>query len=403
MPRFLKFFLLFAFAALSAPLSAQNTDIKGTWTAELRNARVFLQVRTRLARDWNGDRWNGDWNMGQTFPIDELAGLPANDDQFTVGSIKFDLRREAGTLAMEGAFRDGRGAGLFTFTPRAEYTAEMKSLGFPDDLPLWRRFQLALHDVGPKYIRALKAEGYDKLPLDQIQRAKTHGVTIDYIRDLKAQGFRSVTLENLVRTRDHGVTGDYIKALKAEGYTGATLEDFVRTRDHGVTQAYIQGMKKAGFGSATVDDLVRAKDHGVSPEFIQEIRGLGLSATTLEEFVRLRDHGVRAAFVQEMKAAGYDKVRGRGAGAAARSRRHRRLRPRSCRAGLQERPARGRRPDEGPWRLGRLRRRHEGAGVQGPHAAADRAAARPRDHARLREPRQGPRPQAGERGRSGAL
>ena len=216
MPRFFKFFLLFAFAVLSAPLAGQTTDIKGTWTAELRNARAFLQIRTTPPEDWNGDRWNSDWSMGQTFPIEELAGIPANDDQFTATSIKFDLRREAGTLAMEGAFRDGRGAGLFTFTPRREYAAEMKSLGFADDLPLWRRFQLALHDVGPKYIGALKAEGYDKLPLDQIQRARTHGVTIDYIRDLKAQGFRGVLFETLVRTRDHGVTGDYIKALKAE-------------------------------------------------------------------------------------------------------------------------------------------------------------------------------------------
>jgi hypothetical protein len=199
---------------LSGGAQAQTT-IRGTWTAELRNARVFLQVHTTPPADWNGERWNHDWNMGQTFPIEDLAG-PANDDQFTVGSIKFDLRSEAGKLAMEGAFRDGRGAGLFTFRPRAEYTAEMKSLGFADDLPLWRRFQLAIHDVGPKYIRALKAEGYDKLPLDEIQRARTHGVTIDYIRDLKAQGFRGVSLDNLVRTRDHGVTGDYIKALKAE-------------------------------------------------------------------------------------------------------------------------------------------------------------------------------------------
>ena len=101
--------------------------------------------------------------MGQSFPIEELAGLPANDDQFTVSSVKFELRREAGTLAFDGSFRDGRGAGLFTFTPRADYIAEMKSLGYTDDLPLWRRFQLAVHDVGPKYIRALKTEGYDKL------------------------------------------------------------------------------------------------------------------------------------------------------------------------------------------------------------------------------------------------
>ena len=73
------------------------------------------------------------------------------------------MRREAGTLAFEGSFRDGRGAGLFTFAPRAAYTAEMRSLGFNDDLDLWRRYQLAVHDVGPRYIRDLKTEGFDKL------------------------------------------------------------------------------------------------------------------------------------------------------------------------------------------------------------------------------------------------
>ena len=91
MPRLFKFFLLFALTAAGGPLAAQNTAIKGTWTAELHNARVFLQVRTAPPADWNGDRWNGDWNMGQTFPVEELTGLPANNDQFTVTSIKFDL------------------------------------------------------------------------------------------------------------------------------------------------------------------------------------------------------------------------------------------------------------------------------------------------------------------------
>src|SRR5262249_52917619 len=281
------------------------SDIHGTWTAEVHTGKVFLQVRAPAPRDWNGDRWNGDWSMGQTYPVEELTGLPANDDQLTASNVKFEMRREAGTLAFEGSFRDGRGAGLFNFVPRAEYVAEMKRLGYNDDLPLWRRYQLAVHDVGPKYIAALKTEGFDKLTLDEIQRARSHGVSIDYIRDIKAQGFRSSSLENLVRTRDHGVTADFIKAMKAEGYTGATLEDFVRLRDHGVTQAYVQGMKKAGFTSATVEDLVRARDHGVTPEFVAEMRGLGFtSLSTLDQFVRLRDHGVRADYVKELKAAG---------------------------------------------------------------------------------------------------
>src|SRR5690242_10092933 len=214
------------FAQTVSGAAQAPSEIHGTWTAELRNGKVFLQVRAPAPRDWNGDRWNGDWSMGQSLPVDELSGLPANDEQLTVASVKFEMRREAGTLAFEGAFRDGRGAGLFNFLPRAEFAAEMKRLGYNEDLPLWRRYQLAVHDVGPKYINALKAEGYSSLTLDAVQRAKTHGVTIDYIRDLKGQGFRAESIESLVRTHDHGVNADFIKGMKAEGYTGASLEDF---------------------------------------------------------------------------------------------------------------------------------------------------------------------------------
>src|SRR5262249_18713740 len=157
--------------------AAQN-EIHGTWTAELHGGRVFLQVRTSPPADWNrSGNGNGDWSMGQTYPVDELSGLPANDERLTAATVKFDMRREAGSLAFEGAFRAGPAAGLFTFAPRPAYAGEMRSLGFSDDLPLWRMFQLAVNDVGPKYIRELKAEGYDKLTLDQIQRARTHGVT----------------------------------------------------------------------------------------------------------------------------------------------------------------------------------------------------------------------------------
>jgi hypothetical protein len=260
-------------------VSAQS-DIHGAWTAELHSGRVFLQVNTTPPPDWNrGSDWNGGWNMGQTFDVSDLSGLPGADDRLTTSAVKFELRREAGTLGFEGAFRDGRGGGLFTFVPREAYVNEMRSLGFKDDLPLWRRFQLAVHDVGPKYIRELKAEGFNDLTLDQIQRAKTHGVTVDYI-----------------------------KAMKAEGYKAATIEEFVRTRDHGVTQQYVQSMKQAGFSSATIEDLLRAKDHGVTPDYLKEVKDLGLSATDLNGYVRMRDHGVTAAYVKELAAQGFKNV-----------------------------------------------------------------------------------------------
>ena len=123
----LQHFALLLVGAVMAVLGAGAQDVRdvsGTWTAELRNGQVFLQVRTSAPGGW--DSWRGDWNMGESLPIEEFSGLPASDERFTAANVKFELHREAGALAFDGAFRDGRGAGLFTFQPRAEYVAEMK-------------------------------------------------------------------------------------------------------------------------------------------------------------------------------------------------------------------------------------------------------------------------------------
>ena len=275
-------------AASAAP---QTTDVRGTWTAEIHGGKVFLQTRSTPPPDWNrsGD-WHGDWSLGQTLPIDDLSGL-TNDEQLTAASLRFELRREAGTLSFEGAFREGRGAGLFTFAPRAEFTNEMKRLGYTDDIPVWRRYQIAMQDVGPRYINALKAEGYDKLTLDEITRARNHGVTTDYIKSMKAEGYKAATIEDLVRAKDHGVSATYVSELAAHGYKGLALADVVRARDHGVTADYISDMKAIA-KDATLAQMIRMRDHGVTPGFVNHARARGFTTTDPDELVRLKDRGL---------------------------------------------------------------------------------------------------------------
>src|SRR5258708_30102902 len=92
--------------AVSGRAQTPSTEIHGTWTAELHQGKVFLQVRTTPPADWNrSGNWNGDWNMGQSFPVDELSGLPANDERLTASTVKFDLRRVARLVAMKAGFR----------------------------------------------------------------------------------------------------------------------------------------------------------------------------------------------------------------------------------------------------------------------------------------------------------
>lgn len=272
---------------------AQPADIHGTWTAELHSGRVFLQVRTAPPPDWNrSSDWNGGWNIGQSFPVDELSGLPGNDDQLTAAAVRFELRREAGTLGFDGAFRDGRGAGLFSFTPRSQYLDEMKRLGYTEDLPLWRRYQLAVQDVGPRYINALKAEGFANLTLDQVSRSKNHGVTLEYIKAMKAAGHSGTTIEEFVRTKDHGVTPEYVQEMRKDGYASASIEDLVRAKDHGVSADYLADMKTI-VGTATLQQMIRMRDHGVTPGFVNHARARGFTTSDPDELVRLRDRGFR--------------------------------------------------------------------------------------------------------------
>lgn len=283
---------------------AATAEVSGTWTAEIHSGRVFLQTRTSPPPDANrtGD-WRGDWSMGHTMPIEDIAGL-ANDEHLTAASLKFELHREAGTLLFDGAFRDGRGAGLFTFAPRPEFTNEMKRLGYDVDTTPWRRYQMAMQDVGPRYIKALESEGFAKLTLDEITRARNHGLTVDYIKGMKAEGYKTTTIEELVRTRDHGVTPAYVQEMRKAGFTSDSIEDLVRAKDHGVTAAYVGELAKNGYKNLPLADVVHARDHGVNADYLADMKAIVKDAT-LGQIIRMRDHGVTPGFVSHARARGF--------------------------------------------------------------------------------------------------
>jgi hypothetical protein len=283
---------------------AQQSTVNGTWTAELDRAgdRMHLQLRA-TSNDADGQR--RDFNTGQSLATAEFTGLPDGGTRSSAAAVTFELRREAGTLDFDGAFRDGRGAGLFTFVPRSEFTAEMRGLGYTGDIPAWQRFQLTVHDVGPRYIRALETEGYDNLTLGDILRGRSHGLTLDYIREMKAEGYRSADWSALVRARDHGAIPAYVQALRRAGFAGLPLEEVVRAKDHGATVAFIQELTGGGDRGLTLADVIRAKDHGVSGAYLAEMRAIGFKDLTLADVIRLRDHGVTPGFINHVRARGY--------------------------------------------------------------------------------------------------
>ena len=74
--RYLITLFLFVLHVAGRRRAGAATDIHGTWTAEIHTGKVYLQVRTAPPPDWTrSGNWNGDWSMGQSVPVEDLAGL----------------------------------------------------------------------------------------------------------------------------------------------------------------------------------------------------------------------------------------------------------------------------------------------------------------------------------------
>src|SRR4030095_844124 len=121
--------------------------------------------------------------------------------------VRFDIRREAGTFACEGWFRQGSGSGHFTFVPDQGFASELsrRVVGSPASRQL---FSLALADVGVALLDELSSQGYERPNVEQLVRMGDHGVRMEYVRGMGAAGYRLRTIEALVKMRDHGVGPD---------------------------------------------------------------------------------------------------------------------------------------------------------------------------------------------------
>lgn len=62
--------------------------------------------------------YRGDWNQTRNVAPESLQGLTREQAFSAAGThVRFDLRRDAGTFACEGWFRQGSGSGHFNFIP----------------------------------------------------------------------------------------------------------------------------------------------------------------------------------------------------------------------------------------------------------------------------------------------
>lgn len=292
--------------------ASQQERFEGQWMIEQRagEEKVQLTLRHSDRKDAgkNSDSYSG-WNTSFGITPDQFQGLTREQMASGAGAqVRFQIKRDAGSLDCEGWFRGGKGSGHFTFNPNPAFAAELRRqgvVGEPTDKDL---FSLAVSDIGFAFMAELKSQGYERPTMEQLVRSAHHGVRLDYLRGLKSLGYQLGSVDALIRMRDHGVTIAFIESLRDNGYTRLTADELVRTRDHGVTASYISEMKAAGYTLPPLEELVRLRDHGVTPTFARELRDEGYGQLPLDQLVRLRDHGVSVSFVRELKQLGYTGV-----------------------------------------------------------------------------------------------
>lgn len=288
-------------AASFAP--AQSRELVGDWLATVPdNHPDRLQLSLRFG---------SSEHSGSQFDRSEFAGLnPAQVNSQTRVQVQFELRREAGTLAFEGTFRAGHGAGEFTFTPNRDFASTLHSLGIEfapkrgDDVQ--ELFTLAVFDVSADYIRSMQKIGYS-VPLDMVVQFRIFDVTPEYVHEMATVGFDHLSAEKLVETRIHGATPAYIREMRAAG-NDLSLDNYIQSRIFQITPEFAAEMARAGYTDLNHDTLVQFRIQGVTPEFIRQIGELGYAHVPAEKLVEMRIHGVTPEFIRRVAAAGYRKV-----------------------------------------------------------------------------------------------
>lgn len=324
MKRFLTLTLAVCLAA-----GAAHAEVRGSWTAEMEEGGT-LHVNMSQRRGWMN---------GHTFTLAELPGLIAAQIQAAAQTpVQFQLRRDAGVVAFDGVFKNGNGAGQFSFTANPNYAAELRKLGL-DLGDLDRRgkrsdedalFQLAVVDLSPAYIRAMRAEGFDE-SLDDYMGMRAVGVTTAYIRDLRAMGLKSLSADDVTGLRAVGVTHQYVESMRAI-FPDTPIDDLQGMKAVGVTPAWVQSMRSAGvtidaesatglkavgvtpeyiremraiFPKLDGDEVQGMKAVGVTPAYVRELRDAGVRITDSDDVTSMKAVGVTAKFVRQLADAGY--------------------------------------------------------------------------------------------------
>jgi hypothetical protein len=221
--------------------AAAAADIHGAWTMTAdQSGRMYLHA-TR----------SGSWgNYGDSIQLRDYQGLSdAQVHSATQVPVQFRTASDAGTITFDGTFRNGDGAGQFTFAPNTGYFGQVRALGVTVDRP---------------------RPGSKETEEDALFRLTFLGLSLPYLREMHGV-YPEATLHELTSLRAVNVTTRYLSDMRAAGVTIATSRDAKKLAALGVNPEYIRELAQAGYKNLTVRQLVKLRASGVDAKFIRDM------------------------------------------------------------------------------------------------------------------------------------
>ncbi len=255
-----------------------------TWTAESQGDKLRLTLKTRTSA------WRS-WTSVDDYPLSQLASLAPGKD------LRFELRRSAGTVHLQGDYDGRRGHGTFTF---AGDPALAKEIGAsPSDL---RLLELAIYDVPVSYVREMRELGYAR-PAQYHRPRNLHEALRWHFQDLFGHGHPS-SLQQLEELHSQGVTPEFVRGIQEAGYRDISASDLVELHLHGVEPGWVQGVSASGYRRLLPFQLVELHEHGVSPEWLRGMVQAGYGGATPDQLISLHEHGIDGDAVRRAGTAG---------------------------------------------------------------------------------------------------
>ena len=302
----MKSLLLILFAiTLCFSAYAANDSRTGVWTAELQDDGT-LQMTIFHGQNENRRGAGMGSLMGFDEPLISYSGLSKSDITSAAANVQFELRRPAGTIAFEGRFANGTGAGHYRFVPSEPFVREMEALGysgFSDEQLL----VFAAHNFSPQTVRNLRSMGY-QLTQREVEEIAIFRISAELMREYARLGYANLSLKEAVNFRVGRVDAAYIKSMRELGYTNLPAQQLADMAILGVNPVSIRDLKSAGLSDLTPRQLSDLRIGRITAQRIDEYRKLGYASLTVRELSDFGVHGVTPKFIEELRALGYDRL-----------------------------------------------------------------------------------------------